>query len=120
MRVLEKKKKRRKSKVSVMTKLKKEGEEKRVLERLGGEAGEDDGVDGSDLGAGEHDHRQLGHHGHVHSHHIASAHALRGHDRRDARDLLGELRVADAPPLPWLVRLPNNRHLRTRERDEAY
>ena len=49
----------------------------RSIERLGGEAAEDDGVRRADAGAGQHGDGQLGHHAHVDGDAVALFHAER-------------------------------------------
>ena len=81
-------------------------------ERVGGEASEDDGVNGADPGAGQHriggfrDHRQIKHHPVA----LADAHALE--HVRELRDFAVELFIGDElRRRVWIVWFPDDRRL---------
>ena len=74
-----------------------------VAQGLGGEAGEDDGVDGADARAGEEGGGGVPGHGEVDGDGVALLDAVGLEDVRDAADFAQELGVGDLAALAWLV-----------------
>ena len=80
-------------------------------QRLGGEAGEDDGVDGADAGAGEHGVGGLGDHRQVDHHAVALLDAEAVQHVGELRDLLVQLAVGDVARDVRVVAFPDDRGL---------
>ena len=74
-----------------------------VLERLGAEAAEDDGVDGPDAGAGQHGDDRLGDHRHIDGDAVALAHPHVLEDVGDPADVEMELLVGDGADIARLA-----------------
>jgi hypothetical protein len=73
------------------------------VQGVGGEAAEDDRVDGADARAGEHGDDGLGDHRQVDRDPVALRHAVRLEGAGGPRDLLEELGVGDVPAVPGLA-----------------
>lgn len=82
-----------------------------VVNGLGREAGENDGVDGADAGAGEHGDADVGHDGHVDGHSVPLANAEGAEQVGQAAHLVVQLLVRDVPCVARVVALPDERRL---------
>lgn len=75
---------------------------------IGTETGKDDGMDGTNAGAGQHGHGQLGHHGHVQRHHVALADALILEGVGNLANLGQQFAEGNASDVGGLVALPDD------------
>jgi len=88
------------------------GVEDAVPQGVGGEPAEDHRVDGTDPGAGQHGHGQLGHHRHVDGHPVTASDAKALQDVGEPADVGQQLGVGESPGVPRLA-LPVEGHLVT-------
>ena len=80
-----------------------------IFERFGGEATEDDRVDGADTRTGEHGERGFGNHGHVDTHTVTLTDSLRSQSVREATNLNLELLIGKPLGVIGVIPLPDNR-----------